>query len=224
MASIQRRTLLLLILVFSRWERSIAFVNHARILAQNGVSHHVFMSGSDDDDENSRQKQRDTDPVLTLPLMEAKLAALSHDNLDADERSSLEREIEHAKTAAEFGVREAQVKFYEAFSTQDYEKMKSLWSTESHVACIHPGMSRVETLPEILKSWEGIFQRDAFVVTPVETKVDICGGTTAIVTCQEEIEGGASKIEALNIYKREGRSWKISLHMASPIVIFVGKE
>ena len=219
MASTTRsRTKLLMIALFSILRRCFGFVIHGECQ----YSRHLLFLSSSSNEEDGQKRLRSEDPVLALPLMEAELAAvLSGACVDADRLQQLEREIEHAKTAAEFGVRQAQFQFYEAFSMQDYEKMKSVWSTESpNIACIHPGSTRVEGLEAVLNSWESIFQSNAFTITPVNTKVQICGAT-AIVSCQEEIEGGTSKVEALNIYQREGRSWRMSLHMASPIAIIV---
>lgn len=208
---------LLCAVLLSMADSSLSFVSLSRDSRQQRLSHLISSASTE------QQQQQPEDPVIGLPLMEAKLAALSHGDDDYESlSSSLKRDIENARTAAEFGVRRAQVEFYEAFSTQNYERMKSLWSTESPVSCIHPGMSRVEALSEILKSWQDIFQRNAFVITPLETKIQICGAT-AIVTCQEEIQGGTSKVEALNIYKREDGTWRMTLHMASPVVITLRK-
>jgi SnoaL-like domain len=212
---------LLVVVLLSMVYSSLAFVPLSLSLnsRQQRLPQQVSLAAA----SNEQQQRQPQDPVLGLPLMEAKLATLSHrdDNYESLS-SSLKVDIENARTGAEFGVRRAQVEFYEAFSMQNYERMKSLWSTESPVSCIHPGMSRVETLPEILKSWQGIFQRSAFVIKPLGTKIQICGGT-AIVTCHEEIEGGTSRVEALNIYKRENGTWRMTLHMAAPVVITLRK-
>ena len=180
----------------------------------------------------------DGDPVVKLPLMEAELACISSDDPTSDEnrKEELQRSIDDAKTAAEFGVRAAQLKFYDAFSSGDLAAMKDIWSTEHHVSCVHPGMSSLEGREAVLSSWEQLFasspslssqtsqddddSKSNFDIEPSLSRIDICG-LTAFCRCIENTEGGG-QLEALNIYKREGGEWKITLHMASPIVMRQG--
>lgn len=136
---------------------------------------------------------------------------------DPAEKASLTSKIEQAKIAAEFGVRKAQSQFYEAFSNQDYTSMSELWSNEHFTQCNHPGMPRMIGRREILKSWKKLFEGPQMDMEPKDIVVDICGGT-AICTCLEQIDS-ASTLEALRIYKREEGEWKITFHMASPILL-----
>jgi ketosteroid isomerase-like protein len=177
------------------------------------------------------------DPVVRLPLMEAELASLPK-NSDSDDdgdtkREDLQRSINDAKTAAEFGVRAAQLKFYDAFSKGDLTAMKDIWSRDHHVSCVHPGMSSLEGREAVLSSWEQLFatssqggssgddkEGGSFDIEPSLVRIEICG-QTAICRCIENTEGGG-QLEALNMYKREGGAWKITLHMASPIVMRQG--
>ena len=154
------------------------------------------------------------DIVLRLPLLEAE-----HATTDDDERrAALEEEIGNARTAAEFGVRRAQVDFYAAFSEQDMDAMEAVWSTSDEgVRCVHPGMQSINGLDDVLQSWEALFAGDPFAVEPERVSIDICG-STALCSCVEKTpEGG--KLEALNVYRREGGSWKMTLHMASPVFV-----
>lgn len=125
--------------------------------------------------------------------------------------------IDQAKMAAEFGVRRAQCLFYEAFSNQDYDSMSELWSTDSDTQCNHPGMPRMTGRKEIMNSWKDLFQGPQMNVETTDAVVDICGGT-AICKCVEAIDA-SSKLEALNIYKREGGEWRMVFHMASPVLL-----
>jgi hypothetical protein len=68
----------------------------------------------------------------------------------------------------------------------------------------------------ILNSWQVLFGAEPFEIVPKETSVDICG-STAICHCVESI-GTSSKLEAVNIYKREGGAWKMTMHIASPVI------
>jgi hypothetical protein len=154
----------------------------------------------------------DDDPVLRLPLMEAQLATSNGRDLD------LVATIEDAKTAAEFSVRRAQVEFYEAFATQSIELMTKVWSTEYYCRCIHPGSPANDGRESVLSSWAQIFtSAQAFHVEPNPgAHIEICGNT-AICTCVEQMNGGG-ELEVVNIFKRERGNWRITLHMASPIV------
>jgi hypothetical protein len=144
------------------------------------------------------------------------------DDVD-NKRQELESAIFDAKTAAEFGVRKAQLKFYDAFSKGDLEAMGNVWSTESHVRCVHPGMGSLEGREKVLESWRHIFLSGGdgtdqpFQIEPDRSRVEIYG-LVAICSCIEKTEGGGN-LEALNIYKREGGSWRMTLHMAGPIVM-----
>ena len=153
------------------------------------------------------------DMVLRLPLMEAELAITTHEF----RRQELEEAISNAKTAAEFGVRRAQVEFYDAFSNQNLEGMKAVWSHADDVRCVHPGMESLNGIDDIMRSWAQVFQGEPFPIEPARVKIDICGAT-ALCSCVEETQNGG-KLEALNVYRREEGSWLMTLHMASPIVM-----
>jgi hypothetical protein len=181
----------------------------------------LFGDGSGDNNtpSSSQPEQEQEDPILLLPLMEAQLAALDKNDVDEGAKGRLQVQIENARTAAEFGVRRAQMEFYTAFSNQDLDKMKALWSHSSHVTCIHPGMPSIEEYDAVMDTWGQIFLSPgpAFEIEPSRAKIEICG-PTAICTCMEEINGNIGKMEALNVYKRESGAWKMTLHMASPIL------
>jgi ketosteroid isomerase-like protein len=154
------------------------------------------------------------DAVAQLPLLEAQLATLLTD----DGRRELEEKISNAKMSAEFGVRKAQADFYAAFSDADVEAMEKVWSSKSNVRCVHPGMESLHGKEIVMKSWTQIFSNEnSFAINPLRTHIDICG-ETAICSCVEETPGGG-KLEALNVYHRESGTWRMTLHMASPIVM-----
>jgi hypothetical protein len=158
------------------------------------------------------QVSENEDPVVQLPLLEAQLANESNEG----RREELQSKIDNAQTAGEFGVRKAQVEFYDAFSNQDFGKMENLWAMEQDCQCIHPGMACIDGRTTILRSWSILFQSSpGFEIEPTETQMDICG-STAICRCVEAV-GPTSRLEALNIYKREQGAWKMTLHMAVPI-------
>jgi hypothetical protein len=191
----------------------------------------------DDDDNNSSQNQQSSslsssnddktvivDPVVQLPLLEAKWAVATTTTTTQEERDALQQQIHNAKLAGEFGVRKAQVDFYTAFSTQNLEGMQEIWAQtpplDDDCQCIHPGMQCIVGRDAILESWAVLFQGGGagFAIEPAEdARIDICGAT-AICKCVEQINGGEGSLEALNVYKRENGSWKMTLHMASPFL------
>ena len=200
------------------------------------------LKSSSSSSSSSAGNNQDDDPVLRLPLMEAELALLrarrrDNDNNEEDDTLSmssklkeLETAIGDAKTAAEFGVRKSQQDFYRAFSRGDLNAMEDVWSLDSHVRCVHPGMGSLEGREQVMASWEQIFTTaksssssseddddPKFPIEPVRSRVEICG-LTAICSCVEKTDGGG-ELEALNIYKRENGSWRMTLHMAGPIVM-----
>lgn len=156
------------------------------------------------------------DRVAQLPLLRARLQDPS---LSVEECQDLLWQIDQAETAAELGVRRAQVEFYQAFSTQNLKQMEQVWTMNNDCECIHPGMSSLKGRGDILASWAVIFAGGgAFEIEPMDTKLEICG-TTAICRCVEQVGGASDRLEAVNIYKREDGAWKMTMHMASPIVV-----
>eukprot|EP00588_Corethron_pennatum_P003398 CAMPEP_0194292978 /NCGR_PEP_ID=MMETSP0169-20130528/46865_1 /TAXON_ID=218684 /ORGANISM="Corethron pennatum, Strain L29A3" /LENGTH=197 /DNA_ID=CAMNT_0039041325 /DNA_START=83 /DNA_END=673 /DNA_ORIENTATION=+ len=149
------------------------------------------------------------DPVASIPLMEAELAALDSLGEDATEvRSELEGRLDDAKNAAEFGVRRAQAEFYSAFSSGDQKAMENVWSTGGgRVRCVHPGMSSIEGTEAVMASWAQILKGGSggFEIAPARTQIEI-SGRVAMCSCIEETPGGG-KLEALNIYTRENGNW-----------------
>jgi hypothetical protein len=141
------------------------------------------------------------------------LASIETSNLARKEE--LQSQIDSAQTTGEFGVRKAQVEFYQAFSTQNLSAMESLWASDND-AQYHP-MASLSGREAILGSWANLFQgSEAFDIMPTDTTMDICG-STAICRCVEHV--GTTSLEAINIYKREAGAWKMTLHMASPIAL-----
>mmetsp|Transcript_13705 Transcript_13705/g.38580 ORF Transcript_13705/g.38580 Transcript_13705/m.38580 type:complete len:287 (-) Transcript_13705:136-996(-) len=204
-------------------------------------------NSNSNNDPNTRLDKEDN--VVLLPLYEAELAKLkgaaaaanegdTNDTTNDDDDDStvrqriseLEETIENARTAAEFGVRRIQAEFYDAFSSCDLETMKRVWSDSDDVCCVHPGMESLNGRDSVMRSWEQIFAGNSdgnggeeddddespFRITPSRVRVDVCG-RTAICTCVEETNGG--RLEALNVYRREGGTWKMVNHMASPTIM-----
>jgi ketosteroid isomerase-like protein len=216
------------------------------VVRHQAASDHLEESSSDDPSPRTPLPPLSpVDLVAQLPLLRARLLEVEavstsseeeQDNQDQQKQTLLEQ-IDQGETAAELGVRRSQVEFYQAFSTHDFEQMSKLWtSSEDDCECIHPGMSSLKGRTAILESWQGILTRgsaagdgeesssvSSFQIEPIDTQLDICG-TTAVVRCIEQIGVGSSKsrLEAINIYRREQGKWKMTFHMAAPIVMMAG--
>mmetsp|Transcript_30103 Transcript_30103/g.45891 ORF Transcript_30103/g.45891 Transcript_30103/m.45891 type:complete len:218 (+) Transcript_30103:34-687(+) len=176
--------------------------------------------------QNLRVNDDDADPVSQLPLMEAELEALKStqkkSEVEENRLSDLTIAIQDSKNAAEFGIRRSQVEFYNAFSEQDLGAMEQLWSTQPDVRCIHPGIACLDGHKAVIQSWALIFANaPKFTIQPSRTRINICG-QTALCSCVEETPDGG-KLECLNVYRRERGTWKMILHMASPIIITKGE-
>ena len=160
------------------------------------------------------------DPVVQLPLWEAQLASAGSE----PEREELLGRIDDARSASELGVRRAQVEFYDAFSAGSASDMERIWSKEhaDECQCIHPGSSALVGRQAVLGSWRMMFAgappgAPPVVMEPSGTTIDVCG-STAICRCVESARGSEGRLEALNVYKRENGAWKMTLHMAFPIL------
>ena len=80
-------------------------------------------------------------------------------------------------------------------------------------------MGALEGLDAVMRSWDRIFaSQGGLAIEPAGARVDVCG-RTAVVTCVEEVAASGGKLEAVNVYRREAGRWRMTLHMASPVVL-----
>jgi len=81
--------------------------------------------------------------------------------------------------------------FYKAFSNKDYDTMEQLWLHDACALCIHPSNAPLIGAKNVLNSWKEMFAggNEAFQknkIEPSNIRLSV-KGTTAIVTCDEEI-------------------------------------
>ena len=111
----------------------------------------------------------------------------------------------------------ANLEFYRAFTTRDLAAMESLWARRSPVACIHPGWPPLTERDGILESWQRILANpDAPRIACYDEQV-LLFGDTALVICEEELEGGT--LIASNLFVREDGAWKLAHHQASQLAM-----
>ena len=121
-------------------------------------------------------------------------------------------------------VQEANERFYRAFESLDLAQMEAIWAHGNHVACVHPGWSRLHGWEEVRRSWAAIFQGTTemrFTITDVRVEVR---GDLGWVHCTENIlsetRGSLSitAILATNVFERQGGGWRLVHHHASHIL------
>jgi ketosteroid isomerase-like protein len=119
-------------------------------------------------------------------------------------------------TKDEQEVLEANQAFYAAFAARDAAAMESLWAREAQVACLHPGWKLLLGRDEVLRSWRGILLGGGAPESiRCERPSARVAGDAAWVICAEVVPGGV--LAATNLFLREGGSWQMVHHHASPL-------
>lgn len=117
--------------------------------------------------------------------------------------------------ATELEVLEANAAFYRAFADRDADAMDRLWSERHPVACLHPGWDVLDGRDDVLESWRNILEsEEAPEITCSLAQARVIGDV-AFVTCHEVMEGG--RLAATNVFAREGETWRLVHHQATPI-------
>jgi len=110
----------------------------------------------------------------------------------------------------------ANLEFYRAFAARDIVAMDTLWARRSPVTCVHPGWTALRDRESVMGSWHGILSNpDAPRIACFDEQVFV-HGDTALVLCEEEIEGGT--LMASNLFLREDGAWRLVHHHAGQIV------
>ena len=97
-----------------------------------------------------------------------------------------------------------------AFTSKDADAMDALWAREQPLVCVHPGWRRLTERAEIMESWRRILGN------PEQPGMDFYDaevhvlGTTALVTCYEELPGGVCL--ATNGFVEEDGQLRMVLH------------
>ncbi|MBI2378332.1 MAG: nuclear transport factor 2 family protein [Deltaproteobacteria bacterium] len=134
-----------------------------------------------------------------------------------DTPSSLTRELRR--------VEELCRNFYDAFESQNIDRMEALWSHTGHARCIHPGWEPVVGWSEIRQSWIEIFRSmDTIDFEIVDSHFEVSDQLAwanlvihaSMVT--EEGETFETMVVATNIFERRGTDWCIVLHHSSHVL------
>ena len=114
-------------------------------------------------------------------------------------------------------------KFYKAFNARDLDAMKSVWSSQGNVICVHPGWSTLNGFEPIMESWQGIFKNSGNMDIQVSDVTVTASEGLAWVSCVEKLytiaSNGvlASKVFSTNLFQLNEGSWKMIMHHASPM-------
>ena len=110
----------------------------------------------------------------------------------------------------------ANLEFYRAFAARDLIAMDALWARQAPVACIHPGWPLLAERDAIMESWRGILSNpDSPRIACYDERVFLYGDT-ALVICEEELEGGT--LIASNLFVRENDGWRMAHHQAGQLM------
>ena len=106
--------------------------------------------------------------------------------------------------------------FYTAFTTRDLAAMKSLWASEMHVSCIHPGGVPLFGREAVIESWVQILSSPVrSSLQCLEPKVHLLGEDLALVVCFEQ--HGTETLTATNIFAFESADWVLIHHQSGPV-------
>ena len=119
-------------------------------------------------------------------------------------------------------VLEANRSFYAALERRDIDEMEACWSHEDDVACAHPGWHRLDGWDEVSRSWSAIFANSRAWRVHCEGARAVASGELAVVFCVENLEavgghGDPARMQATNVFRKEGGVWKMIHHHASPM-------
>jgi hypothetical protein len=110
----------------------------------------------------------------------------------------------------------ANLEFYRAFAMRDLAAMDALWARRVPVGCIHPGWPALSERDAVMESWRSILSNpESPRITCYDEQV-LLYGDTALVVCEEELEGGT--LIASNLFVREDGAWRIAHHQAGQLV------
>jgi SnoaL-like domain len=112
--------------------------------------------------------------------------------------------------------------FYQAFADRDLAVMETLWSAQAPVACIHPGWGALTTRKDVMESWRRILSNESSPKVSCQAAEAFIHGEVAFVICYEEIDGNF--LVATNVFRHEGRQWKIVHHQAGPTAFVPGED
>lgn len=117
---------------------------------------------------------------------------------------------------------EANLRFYEAFSTLDIDAMDGIWEPSERTRCMHPGWPLITGWEGVRQSWDNIFNNTTMMHFIITEAYPVIQGDIGWVDCIENVtslvDGRATGFSArsTNIFARSGDRWLMVHHHASP--------
>ncbi|MDF1792295.1 MAG: nuclear transport factor 2 family protein [Thalassobaculaceae bacterium] len=106
--------------------------------------------------------------------------------------------------------------FYLAFATRDLKSMEEIWSRDAPITCVHPGWRPLIGRDEVMESWATILGNPAAPAVEFRNARAFLYGDVACVLGYEVIQEDV--LAASNTFVKEGVSWRLVHHHASPVV------
>jgi ketosteroid isomerase-like protein len=131
----------------------------------------------------------------------------------------------------EDAVAAANSAYYAAFEARDLDQMAEVWERSDRSSVTHPGWPTLHGWARIAGSWDAIFGNTAFIQFVLTDEVVHVAGSTAWVTCDENIlqagssrDGGedvaelqGGRVAAVNVFVLADGGWRMVLHHGSPV-------
>lgn len=128
-------------------------------------------------------------------------------------------------------VEAANAAYYAAFEARDLDAMAAVWEHSDRVSVTHPGWPTLHGWARVAGSWDAIFANTAFIQFVLTDEAVVVDGSTAWVTCHENIlqaggsrEGGedlaelqGGRVAAVNLYVFVDGVWRMVLHHGSAV-------
>lgn len=127
----------------------------------------------------------------------------------------------------------ANAAFYRAFESLDLKRMEEVWLHAPHIKCVHPGWRLLVGWGPVMESWHRIFANTVTMrFTLTDVSVEVVGDLAWVVLTEnidtQHREGdGTSRVQATNLFQRQGDRWLLVHHHGSPVytpVADVGSE
>jgi ketosteroid isomerase-like protein len=118
----------------------------------------------------------------------------------------------------------AEAAFYAAFATRDLDAMMAVWASDDSVACIHPMAAPLDGRAAVAAGWHSMFEAAGQFQVRVELAHEIRGTNQVVRIVREYLVIGQETeprppILATNLYRKQGESWHMVLHHASPLQV-----
>lgn len=118
----------------------------------------------------------------------------------------------------------ANERFYDAFASLSFEKMRKIWQPAQYVKCLHPGWHILSGIDDVMESWRLIFRSTSAMQFELEAVEAVVLGRVGIVTLREHLLAtnhatetpARAVLAATNVFEFSDDGWKMILHQAGP--------